>query len=138
MNPNPQPFAPPPDDGAALSILETLAARLPGLGHDRLATPVAGLLLRCGGTPKRARFAVYRGPCRATVIAAFPIADMATFNAGLESIGWALAIGRSAASAGEPVVDERGLNIPGQSFADVLCPACAQELVKRLSLESGR
>lgn len=124
------------DDGSPLSSLETLTAGF-GLAHAPPAAP-AGLLLRCGGQPKRARFAVYRGPCRQTVIAAFPIADMATFNAGLESIGWALAVGRSTGAPSEETVDGRGPVIPGQSFADVLCPACAQDLVKRLSRESNR
>lgn len=116
---------------------EQYAATLPGLGSDPLAAPVAGMVLRCGGDPKRARFAVTRGPCREKTIVPFTaLTDEQTLYRWLTSGGWMMALGSTGAGDSE-VVDGK-LTIPGVPVVEPLCPACGQALMDRLSKESRR
>jgi hypothetical protein len=113
------------------------AATLPGLGRDLLSRPVAGMVLHCGGDPKRARFAVVRGPCREKTIVPFTaLTDEQTLYRWLTSGGWMMALGSTGAGASE-VVDGQ-LTVPGVPVVEPLCPACGRALMDRLSKESKR
>jgi len=116
---------------------EEYAATLPGLGNDPLAKPVAGMVLRCGGDPKRARFSVTRGPCvEKTIVPFTALTDENALYKWLTSGGWMLALG--ATGSGTSAVVDGQLEVPGVPVVEPLCPACGRALLDRLSRESER